>query len=198
MLKELILCISLCISVMMCNLSTTSAATTRVVDGDAQTLVEQMQMIVDRINEEIPNYMPVKIQDPHRATNLEKNYNGYSSWTSELLSAESNAEFGQINLYTDEQGYIPLIDFVFLDLEYSKLAGMVLGTELVCLGVTDEEEINRFMESLSAKVQNGIDSGVSGVKMDESIYCGATNRYLDFYIYDCDEEHIHFEITARN
>ncbi len=145
------------------------------------------------------NLIPVTIGNVVRAPQLDKNYVGYSGWTSKIYREGTTDQKAWIDFYVNEQGYVSRLNIALLNVEDLNVEdgqsfGGLLGATLASLGVEDEEEYSKFVRNLWNKVQA---ANADTMSIRDSIYCRAKRRYFDLNFYSCKNGHLHVDITGR-
>ncbi len=145
------------------------------------------------------NLIPVTIGNVVRAPQLDKNYVGYSGWTSKIYREGTTDQKAWIDFYVNEQGYVSRLNIALLNVENLNVEdgqsfGGLLGATLASLGVEDEEEYSKFVRNLWNKVQA---ANADTMSIRDSIYCRAKRRYFDLNFYSCKNGHLHVDITGR-
>lgn len=195
-MKRFAAIISLCLCLLILNLSSADAGAVRIADVGVYNFVQTMRSIVYDMNKEMVNVAPINISNAVRAAYLDKNYNGCVGYTSKILETGSNKQKALINFYVNGQGYISRSNFMLSDIEDSQGSGMAFGVTLISLGVSQNEYL-QFYKRFWNKMQAAIATNNDDIKFRDSIYCSAKKRYFDLYFYKCTKGHYHVDITGR-
>ena len=199
-MRRNIITVAFFICLLVTNFTVASAGVVRVADVGVKTFVSEMRSLVNRNT----TFFSITINDAFRASNLDKNNPNYYGYGCRIIDKETGKPAATLSLYANGEGYLSKINMLSppvdsaADLEKACTTGKIFSVMLVALGVTTDDNIDQFINSINNKVfQELKNDNVTYINVRESIYCRAKKRYFDVHIYYCNENHQHIEISSH-
>ena len=142
------------------------------------------------------NWQNMTLLNPIRNTSIDKS--GYYGYISKVIDKENRKEKARFLFYSNAQGYLDNISIICWNPEYdSNFAAYCWTLSIISLGM-DSDEAKRTSDNFLNKVEEHKKKDASYLNETITTYCKTQKRYFDFHFYECNKNHFHLNISARN
>lgn len=197
------------------NLSVSNAQHVRVADVGVSNFVKNMQGNIQDISlggnwlmeylnaaltqdakKFITDLQSIVLLNPIRNTSIDKP--GYYGYISKVINKENRKEKARFLFYSNAQGYLDNISIICWNPEYDgDFAAYCWVLSIISLGMDIDEGKITLYNCLN-KVEEHKKKDASYFNETITTYCKTQKRYFDFHFYECNKNHFHLNISARN